>query len=93
MDAFGLAPGRRDDGSPAAFCGESGPVARGPRLPRSRTQCQRKEQTQRFIKKAREIEVDETGEPFERAVGVILAPKHPIPRHEPNEDAKPRRKL
>ena|GEM_PF-3653414 len=41
------------------------------------------EQRQRFIDKARELGLDESGESFERAFGKIVPPKHPKPTQEP----------
>lgn len=40
-----------------------------------------KEQSERFIEKAREIEADESGKSFERAIGRVVPPTKVIPRN------------
>ena len=41
-----------------------------------------KEQSRRFVEKAREIEADESGETFERAIKKVIPPAQPN-RHKP----------
>lgn len=49
-------------------------------MPKPKKQAKPKgEQSERFIKKARELEADETGEKFERAFKVLVPPKKTKP--------------
>jgi hypothetical protein len=42
-------------------------------------------QSKRFVETAREIEADETGEAFRRALEKIVPPKAPIPKDGPQD--------
>ena len=50
-----------------------------------------KEQSKRFIEKARELEVDESGEAFERVVEKIVPPKQPPSDRSKAPQEKPER--
>lgn len=45
---------------------------------KTKTKAKDKEQSKRFIEKAREIEADESGEIFEHALKRAIPPKRPI---------------
>lgn len=57
-----------------------------------RPEAEGKTQAERFLKTAREVGADETGEAFERAMDKIVPPKRPAPQNGRVNHAAPRSK-